>query len=867
MDDSQEMSINCRVSDADNDHHRKARKKNSTQTSRNGRPYSENDVPSRDTELPDIKKMQWTENAQGVGTIPGHMSIRVPPASIGIGGKKEKLIGITNHEVSERYILKLQRDRERNNQAVFKSLENLPITIRHVPKYRIQSEPTINTARAAVGAGTEARPSSMRSLSPEETSYQRFLNTADVSLDVKSSDANPVGKVSQELLRSEFKKSKVAGPMCPHLMPLSACRKCARLKKRRKRPDVRKETTSTVTTGILGNDLNIQAEGSGNQNQDTSCSCTHRGTEKVIYTAGFQGHQMRSTKSVKVPSKKKSLNIGLPTSGNLPFQKKYTRVFDSNQQIHFVNTSLLSGQRAGALGKTFKKLPGIRAAGESQRLRENTEVFAIKSVQRHNDPFPESSSESKPTIDTDMSPTPIPIQPMPSFASDISNMQMINLDGRVHGEPQNEDKYSQQFINTHDFNVPKSDMELQKVRETPKDRHVPLSRSSSEVLTCKSQRMMPGRTNSKSTLYSSKSGSFKTGNKTSRTRNTEAMGGKKQDDSSNRKVAQEMQFSVRIEYKQADNEPTPRESTYSEIVNMPRWVEKEKSNAESIAQKSTVSSVVGHKFHERVSDDLVVGDEINNVQHPNLQPSDPDGKSKDDVEFDKSDVSSHEIIDHDDTKYHISEVSDLHGIRHDQSEPRNDNTDTNIPAKEIRQKSSPESGFVSMPSGSEETNVEPDNITVESEESAFESEKKVNLGKKVTLSRSALPSDNEQNETESASSVEFQTQDDTISGNDVKDKKLDVSSKKDDDCSDKQTVNESPDSELGGGFFVTTIDTTAEEDTENKEIMSGSDSGIAQEDFTSLQEYANGDLKVPPSPQKVMRPPGIGIGLSHDIQA
>ncbi|XP_033745072.1 uncharacterized protein LOC117330730 isoform X2 [Pecten maximus] len=845
----------------------------------------------RDTDLPDIKNMQWTENAHGIGTIPGHMSIRVPPASIGIGGKKEKLIGITNHEVSERYILKLQRDRERNNQAVFKSLENLPITIRHVPKYRIQSEPTVHTTCMSVG--TEARPSSMRSMSPEEISYQRLLNTTDANLNMKSSDSKAVGKGSQEILRSEFKKSKMAGPMCPHLMSLSACRKCARLKRRRKKPDTKKDITSAVTTGILGNDLNIQAEGNGNTSQDTMSSSTQSESKKVVYTGGFHGHQLRPSKSVKFPSKKKGLSVGLPISGSLSFQKKYTRVFDSNQQIHFVNTSLLAGQRAGTLGKTFKKLPGILAAGESQHRRENTEVFAIKSVQRYNDPFPQTSTESQPTVDIDMSPAPVPIQPMHSFASDISDMQMANLDGRVHGEQSDEGKPSGPFLNTHDYNVPKSDIELQnlqktknihdteesqKVHETQKDKQVPLSRSDSEVFACRAQHMTPGKVNSKANLHSSKTGSYDTGYQKEPSRIIKAAC-KQDKESQKRKVAPEMQFSVRIEYKSTDDEPTPRESTYSEIVNMPRWLEKEKSNVESIAQKSIRDSAVEDTFHERrVSDasaegginDASAESGINDLSYSNKNSQQYafDIEGKDDNRIGELHILSQEtisIIDdaHDDSQFTDKNIS----------KPNEADGDTFVQSTEVRQKSSPESGFDSLLCDSEETTVQTDALSVESGDStSSESAETAPERKLVTPVTSQLNVGDRQVGivTDGDQVIEIEKSG-VINGSDITHRNSDVSDLKDDDfdVSNNQTGDKSPDYviESAGGFFVTTLDPTEQDDTDDKEILSGSDSGIAQDDVNILKEFTSDDIKEAKSPQKVKRPSGIGIGLSHDIQA
>lgn len=73
----------------------------------------------------------WQDLIKG-GTIPTAASLRVPPARIGLSAKPDPLQGLSSREVSEKYILKLQKERERTNQAVSRSLDNLPIKIKWV---------------------------------------------------------------------------------------------------------------------------------------------------------------------------------------------------------------------------------------------------------------------------------------------------------------------------------------------------------------------------------------------------------------------------------------------------------------------------------------------------------------------------------------------------------------------------------------------------------------------------------------------------------------------------------------------------------------------------------------------------------------
>ena len=80
-----------------------------------------------------MAKMQWSDQNTSAGTsgsIPGIMSIRAPPAPVSVNTQRETMLGITKSEVSERYIVKLQKDRERNNKAMYNCLDNLPIQIR-----------------------------------------------------------------------------------------------------------------------------------------------------------------------------------------------------------------------------------------------------------------------------------------------------------------------------------------------------------------------------------------------------------------------------------------------------------------------------------------------------------------------------------------------------------------------------------------------------------------------------------------------------------------------------------------------------------------------------------------------------------------
>ena len=66
----------------------------------------------------------------GHPTIPHVQSLRAPPAAVALHPTKEKLIGLTNRVVSKRYLERLHRDRERNQEVLMECVDQLPMTIK-----------------------------------------------------------------------------------------------------------------------------------------------------------------------------------------------------------------------------------------------------------------------------------------------------------------------------------------------------------------------------------------------------------------------------------------------------------------------------------------------------------------------------------------------------------------------------------------------------------------------------------------------------------------------------------------------------------------------------------------------------------------
>ena len=72
----------------------------------------------------------WLEIV-GHPTIPTVQSLRQPPSHVAAQARQENMMGITNKAASQRYLQKLKRDRERNQEVLSECVDNLPIVIRY----------------------------------------------------------------------------------------------------------------------------------------------------------------------------------------------------------------------------------------------------------------------------------------------------------------------------------------------------------------------------------------------------------------------------------------------------------------------------------------------------------------------------------------------------------------------------------------------------------------------------------------------------------------------------------------------------------------------------------------------------------------
>lgn len=86
---------------------------------------------SHDQGMKTMGDPDWLE-VIGHPTIPHVQSLRAPPAQVALHANKENLIGLANRNASRRYLEKLQKDRERNQEVLHECVDNLPIVIRYL---------------------------------------------------------------------------------------------------------------------------------------------------------------------------------------------------------------------------------------------------------------------------------------------------------------------------------------------------------------------------------------------------------------------------------------------------------------------------------------------------------------------------------------------------------------------------------------------------------------------------------------------------------------------------------------------------------------------------------------------------------------
>nr|XP_022299992.1 uncharacterized protein LOC111108416 isoform X3 [Crassostrea virginica] len=259
----------------------------------------------------------WQELSKG-GTIPTAASLRVPPTRIGMSTKQDLLQGLTNHEVSQRYIVKLQRERERTNKAVSRSLDNLPIKIKKMVKEHSDSDISGFVSEYKNGMFTS-----------RSHSYQLGMGT-------KSDVSNTTSHLFQAM---------PINSLCRHTKRnCSKCHKQTRGRKPAKRQDKDNSDSRTVPT-----DTETRTSG---YDSDFDLVFSQLGEQSMHSEVSLlNGFPVRIQQNLEVETSRELKEL----------RNGYQKVFDANRNVHFVHSSLINNKRVKRLNKPLGR-PRLRGS-------------------------------------------------------------------------------------------------------------------------------------------------------------------------------------------------------------------------------------------------------------------------------------------------------------------------------------------------------------------------------------------------------------------------------------------------------------------------------------------------------------------------
>ncbi|KAK3103443.1 hypothetical protein FSP39_019275, partial [Pinctada imbricata] len=321
----------------------------------------------------------WND-AIRTGTIPTTSSLRAPPTHIGVAGRKEKLIGITNQEASKRYMIKLQKDRERNNEAVHRSLDNLPIKIRQMSN---DTKPPVVVSPPGQRPHFESR---LRGTAYSEQIDWDKLHQSFEAIPVCSSvtEAYMLGKKKPGTRHSKYDPSSKTSTSKSEPKPNSS------------------ETYESKTSGYESDTYSDVVSHS-----DFAFFPSDFPAKNAV---GFQGHPIKSKKG-RYPRRK---NVAFGSSSGRDFiaedfRRRYQTVMDANRNLHFVHSSLITGKRV----KRINKLPPLsrKEAGHD----EGGEIMNIRRL--------ESERSKLSTLRLSLYSPPVPVAPHQSFISENTEYQ------------------------------------------------------------------------------------------------------------------------------------------------------------------------------------------------------------------------------------------------------------------------------------------------------------------------------------------------------------------------------------------------------------------------------------------------------------
>ncbi|XP_045164631.2 uncharacterized protein LOC123528737 isoform X2 [Mercenaria mercenaria] len=291
---------------------------------------------------------EWLE-VIGHPTIPHVQSLRAPPAQVAHHPNKEQLIGLTNKNASKRYLEKLQKERERNQEVLAECVDNLPIVIRQMvyPEKPSPKQPW------RVGTENSAK-SSERKFRIGKHHPDNFWHE-NIEHWVQSDHVNRTGDSTRQQQPHNRNGNQISASNAHE----------------------RKQTCSS-------------------HNSETTDSVVL--SKEFVHHQGFQGSPESQSTNLKYKFGKKKAthskeNHNQPSTfkpkgfgslyDELEFERRYKKVFDLNKHIHFVHSNYISGQR---LYKRNKLPPIGHIPSVQSDPTDGRDIFAIMSVQRFNHP-------------------------------------------------------------------------------------------------------------------------------------------------------------------------------------------------------------------------------------------------------------------------------------------------------------------------------------------------------------------------------------------------------------------------------------------------------------------------------------------------
>ncbi|XP_062574321.1 uncharacterized protein LOC134236159 [Saccostrea cucullata] len=279
----------------------------------------------------------WQDLCKG-GTIPTAASLRVPPARIGLSAKQGLLQGLNSQEVSQRYIMKLQKERERTNKAVSRSLDNLPIKIKKMVKEHTDSD--LNAIMNVYKNG----------------SYTLRSRTYQLGMGTKYDECNATNHLFQAM---------PINSLCKHTK--RNCSKCN--KQYRGRRTVRNDERDLSEIKTITTDTDTRTSGYDSEFDLVYSQLGDQSTRSEVSL--INGFPVRMQQNLEEETLK-DLN---------DFQRRYQKMFDANRNVHFVHSSLVNNKRVKRLQKynSRPKLKGSHVPTDEYSI----EMMNIRSMQNH----------------------------------------------------------------------------------------------------------------------------------------------------------------------------------------------------------------------------------------------------------------------------------------------------------------------------------------------------------------------------------------------------------------------------------------------------------------------------------------------------